>query len=74
MTTSVTGRGGPYACETSRLLHILDNRLTEGSDVSFMRRPPFTTERFLVLTSIRGSVDPRATVWLGGLGQLKKIQ
>jgi hypothetical protein len=26
----ITGRGGPYGCETSRLPHFLDNRLTDG--------------------------------------------
>jgi hypothetical protein len=29
----VTGRGGPYICETSRLPHFLDNRLTDGDKV-----------------------------------------
>jgi hypothetical protein len=29
----VTGRGGPYGCETSRLPHFLDNRLTDGGEV-----------------------------------------
>jgi hypothetical protein len=26
----VTGRGGPRGCETSKLPHFLDNRLTDG--------------------------------------------
>jgi hypothetical protein len=39
----VTGRGGPKGCETSRLPHFLDNRLTDGGEVvSLMRRPHFT--------------------------------
>jgi hypothetical protein len=29
----VSGRGGPYGCETSRLTHYLDNRLTDGGEV-----------------------------------------
>jgi hypothetical protein len=29
----VTGRGGPQGCETSRLQHFLDNRLTDGGEV-----------------------------------------
>jgi hypothetical protein len=42
----VTGRGGPQSCETSRLPHFLDNRLTNGvEDVSLMRRPPFTPRK-----------------------------
>jgi hypothetical protein len=39
----VTGREGPERCETSRLRHFLDNRLTDGGEVvSLKRRPPFT--------------------------------
>jgi hypothetical protein len=39
----VTGHGGPYGCETLRVPHYLDNRLTDGGEVvSLMRRPPFT--------------------------------
>jgi hypothetical protein len=31
-------------CGTSSLLHLSDNRLTDGGEtVRFMRRPPFTT-------------------------------
>jgi hypothetical protein len=32
---------------------------------------PLTPGRFLVLISVRRSVDPRAIVWLEGLGKLK---
>jgi hypothetical protein len=39
----VSGREGPQGCETSRLPHFLDNRLTNGSKVvSLTRRPSFT--------------------------------
>jgi hypothetical protein len=39
----VTGREGPQGCETSRLPHFLDNRLTDGGKVvSLTRRSPFT--------------------------------
>jgi hypothetical protein len=41
----VTGRRGPLGCETSRLPHFLDNRLTDGGEVvSLMCRPPFTPQ------------------------------
>jgi hypothetical protein len=40
----VTVLGCPYVCETSRLPHFLDNRLTDGGDVSLRRRPPFTSQ------------------------------
>jgi hypothetical protein len=41
----VTGRGDPLVCETSRLLHFLDNRLTDGGEVvSLTCRPPFTPQ------------------------------
>jgi hypothetical protein len=36
----VTGRGGPNDCETSRLPHFLDNRLTDGSEVFSLKRQP----------------------------------
>jgi hypothetical protein len=36
----VTGRGGLYGCEMLRILHFLDNRLTDGGeDVSLTHRP-----------------------------------
>jgi hypothetical protein len=51
----LTDRGGPYGCETPRLPHFLDNRLTDGSEVvRLTRRPHLTTGRFLVLISVRG--------------------
>jgi hypothetical protein len=42
----VTGRGGPWGCETSKLRHFVDNRLTDGGEVvSHTRRPPFTPRK-----------------------------
>jgi hypothetical protein len=32
-STHVTGRGGPYGCETSRIQHCLDSRLIDGAEV-----------------------------------------
>jgi hypothetical protein len=38
-----TGRGGPYGCETLKIPHFLDNRLTVGREVATLtRRPHFT--------------------------------
>jgi hypothetical protein len=67
--------GDPQGCETLRVPHYLDNRLTDGGKVVILtRRPPFTPPgRFLVLICVRGWVDPRAIVRLEGLRQLKKI-
>jgi hypothetical protein len=43
-----TGRGGPWGCETLRLPHLLDNRLTDGGKVvSLTRRTPFTPRKIL---------------------------
>jgi hypothetical protein len=43
---SVTGRGDTQGCETSRLPHFLDNRLTDSSAVvSLMHRLPFTSRK-----------------------------
>jgi hypothetical protein len=71
-----TGRRGPQGWETSSLPHFLDNRLTDGGEIfSLTRRPNafYPPGRFLVLISIRGSVDRRALVRLEGLDQLKNL-
>jgi hypothetical protein len=73
----VTGHEVPQGCELSWLPHFLNNRLTDGGEVvSLTPRPAFLypSGRFLVLVSVRGWVDPRATVRLEGLGKLKRIQ
>jgi hypothetical protein len=42
----VTGLEGPQGCETSRLPHFLDDRLTDGGEVvSLMRRLPSTPRK-----------------------------
>jgi hypothetical protein len=66
----VTGRGGPWSCETSRLRYFLDNRLTDsGEFVSLMRRPPLPSRIFQLLISVTGSVDSSAIIRLEGLDQ-----
>jgi hypothetical protein len=74
----VTGRGGPWGCERSRLPHYLDKRLTDGGKVvSPTRRPPFTPRfhflKFLIPISVRGWVDTSAIMRPGGLRKLEKI-
>jgi hypothetical protein len=42
----VAGREGPYGCETSRIPHLLDNRLTDGGEVvSPTHWPPCTPRK-----------------------------
>jgi hypothetical protein len=42
----IPGREGPEGCETSRLQHFLDKRLTDGGEViSLTRQPPFTPRK-----------------------------
>jgi hypothetical protein len=68
----VTGRGGSYGSETSKLPHFPDNRLTDGGEaVSLKRRPPFTLMKIPVFISVRDGVNPRAILLLERLVQLK---
>jgi hypothetical protein len=50
----VTSRGGPLGCETLRLPHFLDSRLTYGSAGC-----PLRPGRFLVLISVKGLSRPQ---------------
>jgi hypothetical protein len=40
----LTGREGPWCCETSRFSHFLDNRLTNGGEVVSLTRREVITE------------------------------
>jgi hypothetical protein len=52
--------------------HFLGNQLTDGNDtVSLMQQSPLPPRRFLVLISVKRWFNPRATMRLEGLGQLK---
>jgi hypothetical protein len=68
----VTGHEGPQGCEMSRLPHLLDNQLTEGSKVvSLTCRPPITPQEDSWYSFLLGWVNPRPIMQLEGLGNLK---
>jgi hypothetical protein len=53
----------------SHILYTIDSRMAVRLSALRAGRP--LPPRFLVLISVRGSVDPRAIVQLEGLGQVK---
>jgi hypothetical protein len=70
----VTGHGGPWGCEMSRLPHFLDTWLTDGGEVvSLMRQLPFTPRKILgthlcIQMNVKAAVNELAGVsepWLG---------
>jgi hypothetical protein len=65
-----TGRGGPYGCQTSRLPHFLENRLTDGDeDVSLMGRSTFTHQEVSSYSFLlKAESNPSAILRLEGLG------
>jgi hypothetical protein len=70
----VTGRGGLWDREMSRLPHFLDNWLTDSGNVSRAGRPRFIPQKhLLVLISVEGEATLRAIVQLEGLGKLDKF-
>jgi hypothetical protein len=52
-----------------RIPHCIENWLKDGSKVvSLIHQSSFTPQKhFLALISVRGSINPRAIVWLEGL-------
>jgi hypothetical protein len=66
---AVTMKNGVF-CDVP---HFLDNRLIDGSkSLSLTPGHPLHPARVLVLVSIGSGVNPRATVLLEGLGELKE--
>jgi hypothetical protein len=59
-----SGRGEPQSCETSRSLHFLDNRFTDGGKVVSLTSRPLSTPQkyFLVFISVEAESTPRH-VW-----------
>jgi hypothetical protein len=67
----VTMLRGPQGCETSRLPHFLDNRLTDGvQDISLKHRSLFTPQEDSWYSFLL-EADPKAIVRLEGSGKLK---
>jgi hypothetical protein len=44
---SVTGREGPYVCETSRLPSFLDNRFTDGGEVAAYQHNTISPQAYI---------------------------
>jgi hypothetical protein len=72
-TIPVTGRGGPQNCETSRLPHFPDNRLTDGGEVvRLTRRPPFTARKIPHTHFYRRLSGPQGQSAAGGIRSIEK--
>jgi hypothetical protein len=70
----VTGREGPWGCETSRLPHFLDNRLTDAGEVVSLTLWPaalYLQEDFWYSFLLEAGSTLGPTMRLEGLGQLK---
>jgi hypothetical protein len=67
--TKVKNKAIPVTgCETSRLPHLLDNRLSDSSEVSLTRRPPFTPQEgswYSVISETES--NPKGIVHLEGV-------
>jgi hypothetical protein len=58
LRAEIIGLGSPKGCKTLRLPHFIDNRLSDGGEVSLTRRPPFAPINIpvppLVLSQTKG--------------------
>jgi hypothetical protein len=74
---AVTDRGGLYGCEMLRILHFLDNPLTDsGKVLSLTRRPRSTPQKYYFSASgthfCYRLIEPHGLVRPEGLRKLKK--
>jgi hypothetical protein len=70
----ITGRGRPQGCETSRLPHFLENRLTDGDElVSFKRRTPFTSRKMPGTHFCQRLIRPQGHSAAGRIRSIEKI-
>jgi hypothetical protein len=64
----VRGRGGPKECDLLRILHCLDNLLTDGNEVvNFTHRPCSTILKHFLFLSL-------LLIFVGGLSAAGKIR
>ena len=62
---------GPEGSRKLRFPDFMTTAQDGGKVVSLTHQPPLSQEILLVLSSVRGWVDPRATVWSEGFCQRK---
>jgi hypothetical protein len=65
--------GGMQCCEMLRILHFIDNQLIDGGEVIALHTDHTSLpQNFLVMISVRGWVNSRATECLEGFRQSEK--
>jgi hypothetical protein len=71
----VTDRGSQYGCETSRLPHFLDNRLThDGVSVSLRRGPRFNPHKDSRYSLLLEIMSPQDHIVAGRIRSTENIQ